>query len=62
FDECGGAHWEGECFVFDRRVGLGPDLEETASVVCYGCREPLLPNEQESDNYVIGEHCSYCAL
>jgi predicted sulfurtransferase len=62
FEECGGEHWEGECFVFDRRVGLGPDLEETASIVCYECREPLLPEEQKSENYIIGASCPYCAL
>jgi UPF0176 protein len=26
FEEVGGAHWEGRCFVFDERVALGPDL------------------------------------
>ncbi len=25
FEECGGDHYEGECFVFDQRVGV--DLE-----------------------------------
>ncbi len=24
FEECGGAHFDGECFVFDQRVGLDP--------------------------------------
>jgi predicted sulfurtransferase len=62
FEECGGEHWEGECFVFDRRVGLGPDLEETASIVCYECREPLLLEEQKSADYIIGVSCPYCAL
>jgi predicted sulfurtransferase len=26
FEECGGAHYNGECFVFDKRVTLDPDL------------------------------------
>jgi UPF0176 protein len=26
FSEVGGAHWRGECFVFDERETLGPDL------------------------------------
>lgn len=29
FEEVGGAHWNGECFVFDRRVALDPDLQTT---------------------------------
>ena len=60
FEECGGSHWEGECFVFDRRVGLGPDLEETDSILCYACREPLIREEQLSEDYVFGQSCPYC--
>ncbi|MBD7956223.1 sulfurtransferase [Microbacterium sp. Sa4CUA7] len=26
FEQVGGAHWEGECFVFDEREALSPDL------------------------------------
>lgn len=29
FEEVGGAHWQGECFVFDRRVALDPELQTT---------------------------------
>jgi predicted sulfurtransferase len=29
FEEVGGAHWNGECFVFDRRVALDPELNPT---------------------------------
>lgn len=29
FEEVGGAHWNGECFVFDRRVALDPELQAT---------------------------------
>jgi len=29
FEEVGGAHWSGECFVFDRRVALDTNLEAT---------------------------------
>ena len=27
FEECGGAHYDGECFVFDKRVTLDPALQ-----------------------------------
>ncbi len=30
FEECGGAHYEGECFVFDERVGVDATLQATA--------------------------------
>lgn len=29
FEKVGGAHWNGECFVFDRRVAVDPELNET---------------------------------
>lgn len=28
FEHCGGAHYDGECFVFDERAGLDPSLTE----------------------------------
>lgn len=30
FEEVGGAHWDGECFVFDDREALTPDLQPRA--------------------------------
>ena len=29
FEECGSAHYDGECFVFDERVTLDPELMPT---------------------------------
>jgi UPF0176 protein len=31
FRQCGGAHYEGNCFVFDERVALTPQLEEAGA-------------------------------
>jgi predicted sulfurtransferase len=28
FEECGGAHYQGQCFVFDRRIAVDTDLSE----------------------------------
>jgi UPF0176 protein len=60
FEAVGGAHWDGDCFVFDQRVAVNPSLEETNVVVCFACREPLSEEEQASPDYVLGESCSYC--
>lgn len=60
FEECGGKYWNGDCFVFDKRVALNPDLEETNIVQCYSCREPLSVTEQNSIDYIPGKHCPYC--
>lgn len=60
FEECGGAHYDGECFVFDRRVGLDPDLKETNSVMCFRCQMPLTESEQKDPRYVYEVSCPHC--
>lgn len=60
FEECGGAHYEGECFVFDQRVGLDPSLQETDSMQCFRCQTPLSEAEQGDKRYVPGQSCPYC--
>ena len=60
FEAVGGAHWDGDCFVFDRRVAVDPQLNETSAEVCFACREPLTPEEQKSKYYIIGETCPHC--
>jgi UPF0176 protein len=60
FEECGGAHYDGECFVFDRRVGVDPELKETGSVLCWNCQMPLTLVEQKDERYVYEKSCPYC--
>ena len=60
FEECGGDHWDGECFVFDRRVGVDSEVNGTGAVVCFECREPLTEVDQASEHYRIAESCPYC--
>ncbi len=60
FKETGGAYWEGDCFVFDERVALDTDLNETEYIYCYICREPLSVDEKASPDFKINEYCPYC--
>jgi UPF0176 protein len=60
FEECGGAHYQGECFVFDQRVGVDASLHETESAQCYRCQTPLTAEEQHDSRYSPGESCPYC--
>lgn len=60
FEECGGEHFDGECFVFDQRVGLDPSLQETDSAQCFRCQTPLTETEQQDHRYVPGQSCPYC--
>jgi len=60
FKETGGKYWKGDCFVFDERVAVDTNLNETEYIYCYVCREPLSPEEKASPDFKINEHCPYC--
>ncbi len=60
FEECGGDHYDGECFVFDQRVGVDPALRESSSAQCYACQAPLTEDEQADTRYVPGRSCPHC--
>lgn len=60
FEECGSAHYEGECFVFDQRVGVDPALRETHSTQCYNCLTPLTLEEQADERYSPPKSRPYC--
>ena len=61
FEEVGGAHYRGDCFVFDRRVALTPALQEAGHAECFNCRAVLTPAEQRMPSYRLGEACWRCA-
>ncbi len=60
FKETGGKYWNGDCFVFDERVALDTNLNETEYIYCYICREPLSADEKASPDFKINEYCPYC--
>lgn len=60
FEECGGEHYDGECFVFDQRVGVDPGLRESGYAVCYACQAPLDAADQEDPRHVEGVSCPHC--
>lgn len=60
FEEVGGAHYHGDCFVFDYRTALNPKLEPTDTKQCFACRAVVTPMEQRSRYYVPGASCPHC--
>jgi predicted sulfurtransferase len=60
FEEVGGSYYEGDCFVFDKRVALTPKREENGMVQCYACRHPLTLEEKKSPLYEESTSCPYC--
>ncbi len=60
FEECDGAHFDGECFVFDKRVAVDPNLAESGLAQCYRCQAILSEEDQKSSLYRHGKHCPRC--
>jgi len=60
FQQCGSQHYQGECFVFDKRTAVDGRLHETSTTLCYACQNPLTAAEQESPMYVPSVSCPYC--
>ncbi|KAE9030823.1 hypothetical protein PR003_g10027 [Phytophthora rubi] len=60
FEKVGGAHYKGDCYIFDDRVALKPDLTEAAVTSCFVCRSPLTEDDRLSPDYEPEKHCSYC--
>ncbi|MCD6059764.1 MAG: hypothetical protein K0S16_75 [Moraxellaceae bacterium] len=52
--------WQGECFVFDHRVGVTHGLGEGEVEMCFGCGHPVRPQERESPAYEHGVSCTHC--
>ena len=52
--------WQGECFVFDKRVAVDRDLAEGGYVQCHACRRPLSSEELASADYREGISCPRC--
>jgi UPF0176 protein len=52
--------WEGDCFVFDERVGVGHGLSEGEYKLCRACRFPLKAEDTTSQLYEEGVSCPHC--
>lgn len=52
--------WQGECFVFDQRVSLTPQLQPGQFRLCYACRQPLSNDELTAERYEYGVSCPHC--
>ena len=60
FAKVGGAHYEGECFVFDERVALDTSLRDTDTIQCLCCQGPVTVADQHLPSYVRGVSCPAC--
>ncbi|MBK9072604.1 MAG: sulfurtransferase [Myxococcales bacterium] len=60
FEDVGSAHYTGECFVFDHRVGIDAHLQPTETAQCFACMAPVTAIEQRDPRYIKGESCPHC--
>ncbi|XHU95541.1 MAG: rhodanese-related sulfurtransferase [cyanobacterium endosymbiont of Rhopalodia gibba] len=52
--------WEGECFVFDKRVAVKHNLEKGSYEMCLSCGYPISGIEKLSLDYEEGVSCTHC--
>ncbi|MFM7390597.1 MAG: rhodanese-related sulfurtransferase [Vampirovibrionales bacterium] len=52
--------WQGDCYVFDRRVAVGHGLEPSNYTQCYSCGYPLKQEDTEHPLYEKGVSCHHC--
>jgi UPF0176 protein len=60
FEECGDAHYDGSCFVFDGRVALDAELKPTGNLLCFACQAVLGADDVASGKFKFGEYCPKC--
>ncbi len=53
--------WDGECYVFDRRVSVGHGLVPGDNEICINCNRVLDADDRSAHGYVEGVSCSACA-
>ncbi|XP_052197517.1 rhodanese-like domain-containing protein 7 [Diospyros lotus] len=52
--------WEGECFVFDKRVSVDHGLVQGTFKLCYGCKQPVSDADMEAPEWEYGVTCPHC--
>ena len=52
--------WNGECYVFDRRVSVGHGLIPGNLEVCPNCNTVLGDDDRTLSGYQVGVHCESC--
>ena len=52
--------WDGECYVFDRRVSVNHDLQPGRYEACRACGLPLTDEDKAHPHFVHGVSCPYC--
>lgn len=54
------SRWNGECYVFDKRVSVKHGLEQGVHSACAACGRPVSPESIQSSDYRLGVSCPSC--
>ncbi len=60
FTQCGDAYFEGECFVFDERVGITAEQKPSGAIICANCQFPVTLAQQQLPNCHQPDYCPHC--
>lgn len=60
FEQCGGDHYEGECFVFDHRCAVDENLHETGTSYCVHCQAPIYEPALKTIFTIRERYCANC--
>ncbi len=52
--------FEGECYVFDKRVSLDHELEKGSYSICHACGMPISLEDKKKVEYKEGIQCHFC--
>ncbi|MGI9666864.1 MAG: rhodanese-related sulfurtransferase [Acidimicrobiia bacterium] len=52
--------WDGECYVFDRRVSVGHGLVPGGLEICPNCNSVIGDAAREAEGYAVGITCPVC--
>lgn len=61
FEEVGGAHYSGDCFVFDHRTAVNPDLAPMPDRLCATCGTTITSRESLALNATPDMECIQCS-
>ena len=54
------SRWQGECYVFDRRMAVGHGLTTGRFGMCFTCGYPLGADDRRQPHYEEGVACRHC--
>ncbi len=52
--------WQGDCYVFDKRVAVGQGLKTGHYSMCFCCGYPLTAADRQHRHFEAGVSCAYC--